>query len=116
MSESPAPIKNADPRYSPTYPHRVHAFEREKWRAVQADCRTKAEAAIAKLPSLLNGPRAEEARFLHAQILGSLDQVNETVGRLPGTVGGIHEEEIHRLEEAHKALNRVLTQWDGLGS
>ena len=44
-------------------------------------------------------------------MLGARDQIAEAVRRLPMEVGGLYEEDRHRLDEAVAALERLSRTW-----
>jgi hypothetical protein len=103
----PAVPATKNPWKSPTYPQRVHAMERPQWLALLSDCRQKVEQAGRELGTQANPARQR----LHAQMKGALDQIADAVGRLPGEVGDLYEEDKHRLDEAKAALDRLVALW-----
>jgi len=89
-----------DPRFSPSYPQRVHVGERARWESVLkswSDKITALESAGSKLDPLT-----------HAQIQGAKDQIADAVRRLPGEVGHLYHEDQHKVEEAVHALERIF--------
>ena len=101
----------ADPKRNPSYPARQHLHEKGHWQAILAT----AEAQIAPFTQRLSviGADPKRATFerLHAQMLGSRDQIADAVRRLPGETGDLYEEDKHRVEEAVTALDRLAQRW-----
>ena len=99
MAKSARPIE--DPRFNPSYPQRVHLKERPHWESVLRNW-TERIAAAERAGRL-------DARTV-VQLHGARDQIADAVRRLPGEVGGLYEEDKHKLEEAVQALERIFHQ------
>lgn len=105
----PVPRPNANPWKSPTYPQRVHVREKAQWVALLKELEEKVSQAGRQLGA---SPSPAKAR-LYAQMQGAIDQIADSVRRLPGEVGDLYEEDKHRLEEAKAALERLFARWGG---
>ena len=110
MIES-GPPQPPDARRSPSYPQRVHIRERAQWQAVLAGAEEKLRAAQQKFAVLGPGADREKYSLLLAQLAGARDQIADAVRRLPMEVGGLYDEDKHRVEEAEKAVERILARW-----
>lgn len=108
MASSPTATQDNDPRFSPTYPQRIHAGERAHWNAVLADWEQRISEAGLSLST--RGSRADLER-LFAQMLGARDQLVDAVRRLPGESGALYHEDRHRVHEAVAALERLFSKW-----
>lgn len=115
MTDTKTP-QRVDPRYNPSYPHRVHTDERARWNSLQREWAERVDAAAKKLESLKNGPKGEEAHRLFVQMSGSLDQIAEAALRLPTEVGSIYDEDRHLMHEAEVALKRLYDRWNALSA
>jgi hypothetical protein len=93
----------ADPRFSPSYPQRVHLKERPHWESVLRSWTER----IAEFERSAAG--SADARTL-GQMHGALDQIADAARRLPGEVGDLYDEDKHKLEEAVHALERIFQQ------
>lgn len=100
------------PFQSPTYPQRVHTAERPKWEAVLKTWQDRITAAKRKLDVVAAGPSRAPYERMFAQMLGARDQIADAVRRLPGEVGHMYHEDIHRLEQAVASLERLFARWD----
>jgi hypothetical protein len=104
-----APVQPSDPRQNPSYPRRSHTDERPHWDAILKAWDDRIAEAAAKLAGSANrGP----LEYLHAQMLGGRDQIAMTARRLPQEVGEGYEEDLHLMERAIAALERVFKKWD----
>jgi hypothetical protein len=111
--ETHAPTKVVNPLKNPSYPQREHIHERAHWQGVLNSCEERIKGARQRLNVLGNGsPNRAAFERLYAQMLGARDQVADAARRLPGETGDLYTEDLHRLEEAVAALDRVLRQWD----
>lgn len=115
MTDTKTP-QRVDPRYNPSYPHRVHTRERDRWNALTAEWTERVEAAATKLDNLMKGPKGEEAHRLFVQMIGSRDQIAEAALRLPTEVGSIYDEDRHLMHEAEIALKRLFDRWNALSA
>jgi len=106
----PGPPQPADARRSPSYPQRVHIRERAQWQATLAKCEETLAAARQKFADLGPGADREQSSLLLAQLAGARDQIADAVRRLPMEVGGLYEEDKHRVAEAEKAVERILAR------
>ncbi|WZO97455.1 hypothetical protein EP7_004489 [Isosphaeraceae bacterium EP7] len=104
-----APVQPADPRRNPSYPRRLHTNERPHWEGVLRAWDERIAEAAAKLPGAAN---REALDYLHAQMLGGRDQIAMTARRLPQEVGAGYAEDLHLMERAIAALERVFQKWD----
>ena len=107
--------KPSDPRFSPSYPARVHSAERPQWNALLAEWKGKVAAATARMSVLGNHPKRGDFEFVSSQMQGALDQIADCIRRLPGEVGDLYEEDKHKVDQAVAALGRLLQRWDTLG-
>lgn len=98
----------SDPRFSPTYPQRVHIRERAQWNELLANWDRRVDEAAVQLSGKPDRIRSER---LLAQMQGARDQIAEAVRRLPMEVGDLYEEDRRRLDEAVHALERMFTEW-----
>ena len=112
MAQTETGSQPTDAGRSPSYPQRVHIRERAQWRALLADRQNEVRAVRRKFDTLPNTPKRDEYARLLAQMDGTLDQIADAVRRLPMEVGELYEEDRHRLEEAEKALKRLLSRWE----
>ncbi len=110
----PASPQERRPALQPSLPRATHAFEKARWDEVLLTCKERVLSATKAMATLPEGPECEKAGYLYAQMLGTLDQATESVGRLPTETGSLYHDDLHKLEEARKALDRVSTQWDAL--
>jgi hypothetical protein len=101
-----------DPKKNPTYPQRVHLLEKPHWEGVLQQVEARLVVPRQKLKVLGNDPKRPAFERIFAQMLGARDQVADAVKRLPLETGGLYEEDHHRVEEAVKALDRLLMKWD----
>ena len=97
---------------NPAYPQRVHAHERPFWQDVLKSCDERIAQARKKLDVLGQSPQRPMFDRLYTQMTGARDQVADAVRRLPGEVGDLYAEDLHRLEEAVAALDRVIRVWE----
>lgn len=95
---------------NPSYPHRVHAYEKPHWQSVLADAEAQLQSAQRKLETLSSNPQFARYQKTVFQMSGARDQVAEMARRLPGEVGHAYEEDRHRLEQAVAALKRLAAQ------
>jgi hypothetical protein len=109
------PARPVDPRRNPSYPPRTHTPEKPEWSALLASWRGKVAAATARMTVLGNHPKRGDFEFVYSQMLGALDQIADSIRRLPGEVGEMYAEDKHKLEQAEAALGRLLRKWDTLG-
>jgi hypothetical protein len=110
MANHPLPstiVPKPDPRRSPTYPQRVHIREKPHWQKLLADARARLEKASAERPAKTS-PQADR---LLIQMTGSVDQIADSVARLPMETGELYAEDRHRLEQAVATLKRLQDQW-----
>jgi hypothetical protein len=98
---------NADPRFSPTYPQRVHARERGHWDELLARWERRIAEAAAGLAG--RADQSEGERLL-ARMSGARDQLADAVRRLPLEAGDLYREDRHRADEAIGALERLFRQ------
>jgi hypothetical protein len=101
-----------DPRFSPTYPQRVHLKERPALEELLRKWDARIAEASQKFTAVTAGPADESKRKLYFQMLGARDQLAEAVRRLPMETGHLYEEDRLRLKEAVAALERLFKQWD----
>jgi len=113
-TSDPKPV--ADPKKNPSYPQRVHLAEKPLWLETLRKVENLVADHTQKLSSLGNNSQRPQFERLHAQMLGSRDQVADAVRRLPLETGGLYEEDKHRVEYAEAALNRLIEQWAKLPS
>lgn len=107
MTEPQRRIEN--PLRSPSYPQRVHAGERARFRAILETWDTR----IGKARGELDGDAPGSARMdLFARMLGARDQLADAARRLPMEVTEMYHEDHHRLDEAVAALERLFARWD----
>lgn len=95
---------------NPSYPQRVHVRERAEWQALLQSWETRIAEAHAQLS---RKPDPSAAARLYAQMLGARDQIADAVRRLPMEVGGLYDEDRHRVTEAVAALERLFNRWNG---
>lgn len=109
----PAPRSTgSDPRFSPSYPIRVHAYEGPRWRAAVE----RAEGLLAEARRRYEGMSAErraELRRAMAQMEGARDQIADAARRLPGETGELHEEDRHLVDQAFRAMERLASRFGG---
>jgi hypothetical protein len=108
VTSPPSTDSNADPRFSPTYPQRVHVRERSRWESLLATWDQRIAEAAAGLAAQ---PDQAGAERLIAQMAGARDQLADAVRRLPLEVGDLYEEDRHRAHEAVAALERLFARW-----
>jgi hypothetical protein len=101
--------KSSDPRFSPSYPQRVHVRERSHWLGVLRTWEERIAAAEAAVGSRRDGGAA---RKLLVQMGGARDQIRDAANRMPMEVGDLYEEDHHRLEEAVRSLERLFARWE----
>lgn len=99
-----------DPRHNPSYPAKIHAYEGPHWQAVAAQARDQVETARAALEGMAAEARLDKLRMYH-QMLGALDQIQDMARRLPGEVGDLYAEDLHKLDQARAALDRLVTRF-----
>jgi hypothetical protein len=109
------PARPVDPRRNPSYPNRTHTHETAEWKSLLASWKGKVAAATARMSVLGNHPKRGDFDFVYAQMVGALDQIADSIRRLPGEVGEMYTEDRHRVEQAEAALVRLLRKWDTLG-
>ncbi len=109
------PARPTDPSRNPSYPHRTHTHERPRWEALLEEWRGKVTAATARMSVLGVHPRRGDFEFVRSQMAGSLDQIADSIRRLPGEVGEMYDEDKHKLDQAVAALGRLLARWETLG-
>ena len=109
------PPRPTDPRHNPSYPARTHTAEGPQWRALLDEWRGKVAAATSKLSVVANHPKRADFEYVAAQMQGGLDQIADSVRRLPGEVGEVYEEDKHKVDQAVAALGRLLVRWETLG-
>jgi hypothetical protein len=111
--ESTVPVRTqpVDPLRNPSYPQRIHVYEKPHWLGVLRECEERLAMARQKLDGLKPGPRRATFEHLFVQMTGARDQVADAVRRLPLEVGDLYEEDRHRVEEAVAALDRVSRRW-----
>ena len=95
---------------NPSYPQRIHAYEKPHWDRVLADAQAQLDSAERKLETLRNDSRFPEYRKIVCQLAGARDQIAEMARRLPNEVGHGYEEDRHRLDQAVAALNRLAAK------
>lgn len=96
---------------SPSYPRRIHVDERAELEAMLRGWEGRIGQARAKLDVLGANPDRPRYERTYAQMLGARDQIAEAVRRMPMEVGGLYEEDRHRLDEAVAALERLFKEW-----
>ncbi len=106
-AHSPRPI----PPKNPSYPQRVHVKQRPELEAILAHWDAKIAEAKHKLDVLGQSPDRATFDRLYAQMLGSRDQISQSVSRMPMETGDLYEEDEHRLHEAVHALERIFKRW-----
>ncbi len=106
------PKPAVDPKKNPSYPQRVHLAEKPEWEGTLQAVETRLVVPRQKLSVLGNDPKRPAFERIFAQMLGARDQVADAVKRLPLETGGLYDEDKHRVEEAIKALDRLLVKWD----
>jgi hypothetical protein len=109
------PARPVDPRFNPSYPQRTHTAERPQWNALLAEWKGKVTAATARMSVLGNHPKRADFDRVYSQMQGALDQISDSIRRLPGEVGELYEEDKHKVDQAVAALGRLLKKWDTLG-
>ena len=96
---------------NPSYPQRVHVGERAEWKTLLKTWEERIAQARPKLDAMGQGPEREAHERMYAQMLGARDQIAEGARRLPMEVGGLYEEDRHRVAEAVAALERLFRRW-----
>jgi hypothetical protein len=103
-TEALNPLKN------PSYPSRVHIREKPALIALESEWREKVARAAAERST----KASPDAGRILVQMAGSLDQIANSVSRMPTECGDLYEEDKHRLEQAAAALERLISQWNSL--
>lgn len=115
-SDGSAPARAAAPWKNPSYPARTHWAERPALEEKLRSWERKVEERARKLAVLGSGEsRASYERIYH-QMMGALDQMSESVRRMPREAGALYHEDLERLQNAEAALTRLFRDWEAARS